>query len=132
MSSGRSRWRASTSGCRSSMTSTAPSRPDASALGGVRSALAARWGDTRLVAALALGVVLVVPLIGEAMQLAIAIVLVLAGGAVAVAVAVARAASAASLERFRLLAGVAEVADRAAGRHEELVSGVLDLLVPTP
>jgi PAS domain S-box-containing protein len=158
------------------MTSTAPSRPDASALGGVRSALApapfsraslagvaavlalgvlevaageevlvaallvlpplvvaltGRWGDTLLVAALALAVVLVVPLIGEAMQLAIAIVLVLAGGAVAVAVAVARAASAASLERFRLLAGVADVADRAEGRHEELVSGVLDLLVPT-
>jgi PAS domain S-box-containing protein len=157
------------------MTSTAPSRPDTSALGGVRSALApapfsraalpgvaavlalgalevaageevlvaallvlpplffaltGRWGDTLLVAALALAVVLVVPLIGDAMQLAIAIVLVLAGGAVAVALAVARAASAASLERFRLLAGVADAADRAAGRHEELVSGVLDLLVP--
>jgi PAS domain S-box-containing protein len=157
------------------MTSTAPSRPDASALGGVRSALApapfsraalagvaavlalgalevalgeevlaaallvlpplvvaltGRWGDTLLVAALALAVVLVVPLIGDAMQLAIAIVLVLAGGAVAVALAVARAASAASLERFRLLAGVADVADRAEGRHDELVSGVLDLLVP--
>ncbi len=157
------------------MTSTAPSRPDASALGGVRSALApapftraalagvaavlalgalevavgeevlvaallvlpplvvaltGRWGDTLLVAALALAVVFVVPLLGDAMQLAISIVLVLAGGAVAVAVAVARAAAVASLERFRLLAGVADVADRAEGRHDELVSGALDLLVP--
>ena len=72
----------------------------------------------------------VAPLLGDAMQLAISIVLVLAGGAVAVAVAVARAAAVASLERFRLLAGVADVADRAEGRHDELVSGALDLLVP--
>ncbi len=156
------------------MSSTKRSRPDAGALGGVRSALApapfsrralagvaavlalgalevaageevlvaallvfpplvvaltGRWGDTLIVAALALAVVLIVPLLGEAMQLAVAIVLVVAGGIVAVAVAVVRAAEAASLERFRLLAGVADVGNRAEGRHEELVSGVLDLLV---
>ena len=69
-------------------------------------ALTGRWGDTLLVAALALAVVLIVPLLGDAMQLAVAIVLVLAGGIVAVAVAVTRAAATASLERFRLLAGV--------------------------
>jgi PAS domain S-box-containing protein len=158
------------------MTSTTRSRPEATTLAGVRSALApapfsraalagvgavlalgalevvageevlvaallglpplvvgltGRWGDTLLVAALALAVVLIVPLLGDAMQLAVAIVLVLAGGIVAIAVAVARAASAASLERFRLLAAVADVADRAEGRHDELVSGVLDLVVPS-
>jgi PAS domain S-box-containing protein len=157
------------------MSSTTRSRPDVTALGGVRSALApapfsraavagvaavlalgvleiavgeevlvaallvlpplvvaltGRWGDTVLVAVLALAVVLIVPLLGDAMQLAVSIVLVIAGGIVAVAVAVSRAASAATLERFRLLAGVADVADRAEGRHDELVTGVLDLLVP--
>ena len=63
------------------------------------------------------------------MQLAISIVLVLAGGIVAVAVAVARTGSVVALERFRLLVGVADVADRADG-PDELVEGVLDLLVP--
>ncbi len=65
------------------------------------------------------------------MQQAVAIVLVLAGGIVAAAVAVTRAAATASLERFRLLAGAADVADAAEGRHDDLVSGVLDLLVPS-
>jgi PAS domain S-box-containing protein len=158
------------------MTSTKRSRPDATALGGVRSALApapfsraalagiasvlalgalevlageevlvaallvlpplvvaldGRWGDTLLVAVFALVVVLVAPLLDDGMQLAIAIVLVLAGGIVAAAVAIARGSAVASLERFRLLSGVADVADEAEGRHDELVSGVLDLLVPS-
>ena len=150
------------------MTSTAPSRPDRSALApapfsraawaGVAAVLAlgvlevvageevlvaallvlpplvvaltARWGDTLLVAALALAVVLVVPLLGDAIQMTVALVLVLAGGVVALAVAVLRAGTAAQLERFRLLVGVADAADRADG-HEALVEAVLDLLVPT-
>ena len=93
-------------------------------------ALTARWGDTLLVAALALAVVLVVPLLGDAIQMTVALVLVLAGGVVALAVAVLRAGTAAQLERFRLLVGVADAADRADG-HEALVEAVLDLLVPT-
>jgi len=93
-------------------------------------ALTARWGDTLLVAALALAVVLVVPLLGDAIQMTVALVLVLAGGIVAVAVAVLRAGTAAQLERFRLLVGVADAADRADG-HEALVEAVLDLLVPS-
>ena len=93
-------------------------------------ALTARWGATLLVAALALAVVLVVPLLGDAIQMTVALVLVLAGGIVAVAVAVLRAGTAAELERFRLLVGVADAADRADG-HEALVEAVLDLLVPS-
>ena len=92
-------------------------------------ALTGRWGDTLLVAALALALVLASLLVEDAMQLAISIVLVLAGGIVAVAVAVARTGSVVALERFRLLVGVADVADRADG-PDELVEGVLDLLVP--
>jgi PAS domain S-box-containing protein len=92
-------------------------------------ALTGRWGDTLLVAAFALAVTLVAPLFGEAMQLAIALVLVLAGGALAVALAVARAGSAVAIERFRLLVGVTDAADRAEG-HDALVEEVLDLLVP--
>ena len=92
-------------------------------------ALNGRWGDTLLVAALALATVLAMPLVQDTMQLAISIVLVLAGGIVAVAVAIARTGSAVALERFRLLVGVADVADRASG-PDELVEGVLDLLVP--
>ena len=92
-------------------------------------ALTGRWGDTLLVAALALASVLVSPLLEDTMQLAISLVLVLAGGIVAIAVAVARTGSAVALERFRLLVGVADVADRADG-PDELVEGVLDLLVP--
>ena len=150
------------------MTSTAPSRPDRSALApapfsraawaGVAAVLAlgvlevvageevlvaallvlpplvvaltARWGDTLLVAALALAVVLIVPLLDDAIQMTVALVLVLAGGVVALAVAVMRAGTAAQLERFRLLVGVADAADRADGL-EALVEAVLDLLVPT-
>ena len=93
-------------------------------------ALTARWGDTLLVAALALAVVLVVPLLGDAIQMTVALVLVLAGGVVALAVAVLRAGTAAQLERFRLLVGAADAADRADG-HEALVEAVLDLLVPS-
>jgi PAS domain S-box-containing protein len=92
-------------------------------------ALTGRWGDTLLVAAVSLVVALVAPLVGDAMQLAISFVLVLAGGALAVALALARAGSAVAIERFRLLADVADVADRADG-HDALVEGVLDLLVP--
>ena len=92
-------------------------------------ALTGRWGDTLLVATLALALVLASPLFEDTMQLAISIVLVLAGGIVAVAVAVARTGSVVALERFRLLVGVADVADRADG-PDELVEGVLDLLVP--
>src|SRR4051812_11046644 len=93
-------------------------------------ALTGRWGDTLLVAALALAVAVVVPLLGDEMQLAVAIVLVIAGGLVAIAVAIARAGSAVALERFRLLVAVADAADRAEGHHEALVGGVLDMLVP--
>ena len=94
-------------------------------------ALSGHWGDTLLVAALALAVALVVPVIGDEMQHASAVVLVIAGGLVALAVAAARAGSVVALERFRLLVGVADVADRAHGRHDALVPGVFDLLVPT-
>jgi len=93
-------------------------------------ALTGRWGDTLLVAALALAVALVVPLLGDEMQKAVAIVLVIAGGLVAMAVAVARAGSVVALERFGLLVGVSDAADGAEGRHDALVDGVLDLLVP--
>ena len=93
-------------------------------------ALSGRWGDTLLVAALALAVVVVVPLLGDEMQHATAIALVIAGGLVAIAVAVARAGSVVALERFRLLVGVADAADRAEGRHAELVAGVFDVVVP--
>jgi len=93
-------------------------------------ALTGRWGDTLLVAALALAVALVVPLLGDEMQKAVAIVLVIAGGLVAMAVAVARAGSVVALERFGLLVGVSDAADGAEGRHDALVAGVLDLLVP--
>ena len=55
--------------------------------------------------------------------------LVLAGGVVAMAVAILRAGRGRALERFRLLVGVADAADRADG-HDALVGGVLDLLVP--
>ena len=92
-------------------------------------ALTGRWGDTLVVAGLALAVVLLVPLLGDAIQMAVALVLVLAGGVVAMAVAVVRAGSAVQLERFRLLVGVADAADRA-DSHDALVGGVLDLLVP--
>ena len=91
--------------------------------------LTGRWGDTLVVAGLALAVVLIVPLLGDAIQMAVALVLVLAGGLVAMAVAVVRAGSAVQLERFRLLVGVADAADRA-DSHDALVGGVLDLLVP--
>ena len=93
-------------------------------------ALSGHWGDTLLVGALALAVAIVVPALADDMQRAAAIVLVIAGGLVALAVAVARAGSVVALERFRLLVGVADVADRAHGRHEALVAGVLDLVVP--
>ena len=92
-------------------------------------ALTGHWGDTLLVAALSLASVLVWPLLEETMQFAISVALVLAGGVVAIAVAVARTGSAVALERFRLLVGAADVADRANG-SDELVEGVLDLLVP--
>ena len=93
-------------------------------------ALSGHWGDTLLVAALALAVALVVPVIGDEMQHASAVVLVIAGGLVALAVAAARAGSVVALERFRLLVGVADAADRAHGRHDALVAGVFDVLVP--
>ena len=68
--------------------------------------------------------------LADEMQHAVAIVLVIAGGLVAVAVAVARAGSVVALERFRLLVGASDAADRAEGRHEALVGGVFDQLVP--
>jgi PAS domain S-box-containing protein len=92
-------------------------------------ALTGRWGDTLLVAAFAVLVALTAPLLGDTIQQAIAPVLVLAGGTLAVALALARAGSAVTIERFRLLVGVADAADHAEG-HDALVEEVLDLLVP--
>jgi PAS domain S-box-containing protein len=92
-------------------------------------ALSGRVGNTILVAALALAVACLVPLLGDELQEGVAIALVIAGGLVAVAVAVARAGSVVALERFRLLVGVADAADGAEG-HDALVAGLLDLLVP--
>ncbi|HET8950595.1 MAG TPA: hypothetical protein VFN44_08790, partial [Solirubrobacteraceae bacterium] len=92
-------------------------------------ALTGHWGDTLLVAAFALLVSLTAPLLGDSMQQAVAPVLVLAGGTLAVALALARAGSAVTIERFRLLVGVADAADRADG-HDALVEEVLGLLVP--
>ena len=77
--------------------------------------LTGRWGDTAVLALVALAIVL-----GkrrgprDAMQLAIPLLLVLLGGAVAVAVALVRARTAIALARFGLLMRLADAADGAA------------------
>ena len=95
-------------------------------------ALTGRWGDTFVVALLAVVVVLAGPLYGEdltAREFTIPLVLVISGGIVAVAVALARTRTTVELRRFRILAGVADIAQESPG-PEQLVEGVLGLLVP--
>jgi serine phosphatase RsbU (regulator of sigma subunit)/PAS domain-containing protein len=95
-------------------------------------AMTGRWGDTAVVAALALLVVLANPLHRDDMptrDFLIPVVVVGAGGIVAMAVALARTSTAVALERFRLLVGVADAAGDAPG-PDTLVDAVLDLLVP--
>jgi serine phosphatase RsbU (regulator of sigma subunit)/PAS domain-containing protein len=94
-------------------------------------ALTGRWGDTAVVAALGLAIVLTSPLwYGDmgAPDLLVPLLLVPAGGAVAIVVAVARTGTAVSLERFRLLVGVDDAADRATA--DEFVQALRALLVP--
>ena len=95
-------------------------------------ALTGRWGDTAVTAAVAVAIVLLAPLATDGTDgddLLVALALVVAGGVIALAVAIARARTAVELERFRLLAGVADVANRSE-TPEGLVDGLLDLLVP--
>ena len=95
-------------------------------------ALTGRWGDTAVVAVLALAIVLTSPLYRDeirARDYAVPLLLVIAGGVVAMAVAMARTGTAVALERFRLLVGVADAAEDAPD-PEQLVDAVLDLVVP--
>ena len=95
-------------------------------------ALTGRLGDTAVTAAVAIAIVVLAPLAMQSTDgddLLVALALVLAGGVVALAVAIARAGTAVELERFRLLSGVADVANRSE-TPELLVDGLLDLLVP--
>jgi len=72
-------------------------------------ALSGRWGDTALVALLAIAFILIGP------TPTVAAGVVAAGGVVALATALVRAGNMAALERFRLLVGVADAAERASG-----------------
>ncbi|MGH2967852.1 MAG: hypothetical protein ACRDK0_02130, partial [Solirubrobacteraceae bacterium] len=77
-------------------------------------ALTGRWGDTAIVALLGLAIVLLSPLWYSGMftrDFLIPLLLVTTGGGVAVAVALARTGTAVSLERFRLLVGIADAAE---------------------
>ena len=93
-------------------------------------ALTGRWGDTALLALLAVAIVLASPLWhpDSDPEVLIPCLLVASGGAVAIVVAVARNGTAVALGRFRLLVGVADAADRPT--TEEFVDALRALLVP--
>ena len=95
-------------------------------------ALTGRWGDTVVISGLAVALAVMSALVhsgDEDWDNVLALLLVPAGGAVAIAVALVRTGTAVALERFRLLVGVAEAADAAAG-PEAFADAVLELLVP--
>ena len=94
--------------------------------------LTGRWGDTAVLALVALAIVLGKPAVSATTDLrdvVIPLLLVLLGGAVAIAVALARAGTAIALARFGLLMRLADAIEAAAG-PEELIDAALDLLVP--
>ncbi|MEA2310923.1 MAG: hypothetical protein QOE28_891, partial [Solirubrobacteraceae bacterium] len=96
-------------------------------------ALAGRRGDAAAVA-LASTVVAALSVIwngsAPAGETVVPVIVVLGGGLAAVAVALVRTSAAIALERFRLLYGVAAIADAHTATPETLVRALLDLLVP--